>query len=107
MTSGIPPATALARNAVTLSFCHTARSARTTMAILVSNRMQLILPWPQRPVLNAGALSSSENGPVGRDWSTYWRSADEPLEAMHAHFERHVYHRHSHDTYSFGAGRLF
>ncbi len=37
-----------------------------------------------------------------RDWSTYWRSADEPLEAMHAHFERHVYHRHSHETYSFG-----
>lgn len=36
------------------------------------------------------------------DWSRYWRSADEPLEAMHAHFERHVYHRHSHETYSFG-----
>jgi AraC-like DNA-binding protein len=39
---------------------------------------------------------------VAHDWSTYWRSADEPLEAMHAHFERHVYHRHSHETYSFG-----
>jgi AraC-like DNA-binding protein len=39
---------------------------------------------------------------MARDWSTYWRAADEPLEAMHAHFERHVYHRHSHDTYSFG-----
>jgi AraC-like DNA-binding protein len=37
-----------------------------------------------------------------RDWSHYWRSADEPLEAMHAHFERHVYHRHSHETYSLG-----
>ncbi len=37
-----------------------------------------------------------------RDWSRYWRSPDEPLEAMHAHFERHVYHRHSHETYSFG-----
>jgi AraC-like DNA-binding protein len=36
------------------------------------------------------------------DWARYWRAADEPLEAMHAHFERHVYHRHSHDTYSFG-----
>jgi len=36
------------------------------------------------------------------DWSRYWRSAGEPLEAMHAHFQRHVYHRHSHDTYSFG-----
>jgi AraC-like DNA-binding protein len=48
------------------------------------------------------------NGPaagratVSGDWSRYWRSADEPLEAMHAHFREHVYHRHSHDTYSFG-----
>ncbi len=25
-----------------------------------------------------------------------------PLEAMYAHFERHVYHRHSHEGYSFG-----
>jgi len=36
------------------------------------------------------------------DWARYWRAADQPLEAMHAHFERHVYHRHSHDTYSLG-----
>ena len=40
--------------------------------------------------------------PAAGDWSRYWRSADEPLEAMHAHFREHVYHRHSHDTYSFG-----
>jgi AraC-like DNA-binding protein len=39
---------------------------------------------------------------VASDWSRYWRSADKPLEAMHAHFQRHVYHRHSHETYSFG-----
>ncbi len=37
-----------------------------------------------------------------RDWSRYWHSADRPLEAMHAHFESHVYHRHSHESYSFG-----
>lgn len=37
-----------------------------------------------------------------RDWSRYWRSADSPIEAMHAHFARHAYHRHSHETYSFG-----
>ncbi|MFI6597864.1 AraC family transcriptional regulator [Nonomuraea sp. NPDC050536] len=36
------------------------------------------------------------------DWARYWRERERPLEAMHAHFERHVYHRHSHDTYSFG-----
>ena len=41
-------------------------------------------------------------GRVTHDWSRYWRSPDRPLEAMHAHFERHVYHRHSHETYSFG-----
>ena len=39
---------------------------------------------------------------VASDWSRYWRSADGPLEAMHAHFRRHAYHRHSHETYSFG-----
>jgi AraC-like DNA-binding protein len=36
------------------------------------------------------------------EWSRYWRAADKTLEAMHAHFERHVYHRHSHDAYSLG-----
>ncbi|POM23354.1 HTH-type transcriptional repressor of iron proteins A [Actinomadura rubteroloni] len=39
---------------------------------------------------------------MAREWSRYWRAADRPLEAMHAHFERHAYHRHSHETYSFG-----
>ncbi|NBE96906.1 AraC family transcriptional regulator [Nonomuraea sp. KC401] len=39
---------------------------------------------------------------MAQDWSRYWRSPDRPIEAMHAHFERHVYHRHSHETYSFG-----
>jgi AraC-like DNA-binding protein len=42
------------------------------------------------------------NAAATGDWARYWRAADEPLEAMHAHFERHVYHRHSHDTYSLG-----
>ncbi|MDL4774590.1 helix-turn-helix transcriptional regulator [Actinomadura xylanilytica] len=37
-----------------------------------------------------------------REWTRYWRSGDRPLEAMHAHIERHAYHRHSHETYSFG-----
>ena len=36
------------------------------------------------------------------DWATYWRSADGQVETMHAHFRGHVYHRHSHETYSFG-----
>ncbi len=44
---------------------------------------------------------AGDTGTVG-DWARYWRAADRPLEAMHAHFEQHVYHRHSHDTYSFG-----
>jgi AraC-like DNA-binding protein len=39
---------------------------------------------------------------MAEDWSRYWRAADLPLEAMYAHFEQHVYHRHSHDCYSFG-----
>ncbi|MGH3151561.1 MAG: AraC family ligand binding domain-containing protein, partial [Streptosporangiaceae bacterium] len=37
-----------------------------------------------------------------RDWATYWRADGVPVEAMHAHFTSHVYHRHSHESYSFG-----
>ncbi|SEG15872.1 AraC-type DNA-binding protein [Nonomuraea solani] len=37
-----------------------------------------------------------------REWATYWRSAEMPLEAMYASFLRHRYHRHTHETYSFG-----
>jgi AraC-like DNA-binding protein len=36
------------------------------------------------------------------DWARYWRSVSQPIEAMHAHFSGHVYHRHSHESYSFG-----
>ncbi|MEU4097772.1 AraC family transcriptional regulator [Streptomyces sp. NPDC026673] len=35
------------------------------------------------------------------DWARYWRDPARPVEAMHAHFVRHVFHRHSHDAYSF------
>lgn len=40
------------------------------------------------------------------DWAHYWRAPGRELEAMHAHFEQHVYHRHSHETYSFGVTEL-
>jgi AraC-like DNA-binding protein len=36
------------------------------------------------------------------DWARYWRADVVPVEAMHAHFTSHVYHRHSHESYSFG-----
>jgi len=37
-----------------------------------------------------------------QDWARYWRVDGLPVEAMHAHFTAHVYHRHSHESYSFG-----
>jgi AraC-like DNA-binding protein len=40
--------------------------------------------------------------PSSRDWARYWRADGMPVEAMHAHFTSHVYHRHSHESYSFG-----
>jgi AraC-like DNA-binding protein len=47
-----------------------------------------------------------DNGHVRQDrdseWVRFWRSADGQLEAMQAHFRNHTYHRHSHETYSFG-----
>ena len=36
------------------------------------------------------------------DWARYWRADSVPVEAMHAHFTSHVYHRHAHESYSFG-----
>lgn len=43
-----------------------------------------------------------QTGGVSGEWLRYWRCADRPVEAPHARFNRHVYHRHSHETYSFG-----
>ena len=42
------------------------------------------------------------DGPSSSDWAQYWRADGVPVEAMHAHFSSHVYHRHSHESYSFG-----
>src|SRR5262245_58531744 len=36
------------------------------------------------------------------DWARAWRAENVPVEAMHPHFTSHVYHRHSHESYSFG-----
>jgi AraC-like DNA-binding protein len=37
-----------------------------------------------------------------RNWADYWRAPASSIEVMRAHFETHRYHRHSHETYSFG-----
>lgn len=47
---------------------------------------------------NNGIVERHEDG----EWVRYWRSPDGEVEAMHARFRGHVYHRHSHETYSFG-----
>ncbi|HET9141575.1 AraC family ligand binding domain-containing protein, partial [Actinophytocola sp.] len=39
---------------------------------------------------------------MSSEWVRYRRLPDRPVEAMHAHFERHTFDQHSHDTYSFG-----
>lgn len=36
------------------------------------------------------------------DWVRYWRARSLPIEAMHARFTTHVYHRHSRESYSLG-----
>ncbi|MQA11999.1 MAG: helix-turn-helix domain-containing protein [Pseudonocardiaceae bacterium] len=59
------------------------------------------LPPHRAPVLNAGARHNDGVSPGG-DWARYWRAPDRDVEAMHAHFVRHAYDRHSHETYSFG-----
>ena len=52
------------------------------------------------PVLNGGARVSQKA--VTDDWVRYFRTDERPVEAMHAHFTSHVYHRHAHESYSFG-----
>ncbi len=56
---------------------------------------------PARPGGSRRGLAARRGG-ARQDWSRYWRSGNQPIEAMHAHFSGHVYHRHSHDGYSFG-----
>jgi AraC-like DNA-binding protein len=54
--------------------------------------------------LYAGALEADRHVERARrdEWVRYWRLAGGRVEAMHAHFRSHTYHRHSHETYSFG-----
>jgi AraC-like DNA-binding protein len=57
-------------------------------------------PRPPGRQAQGGSPPSGQGG-VG-EWVRYWRSPDERLEAIHARFRGHAYHRHSHETYSFG-----
>lgn len=53
--------------------------------------------------MNAGASRQGTGAvPASKEWSSFQRLADPPVEAMHAHLYRHVYDRHIHETYSFG-----
>src|SRR6516162_4103753 len=99
--SSVPAAMPLARKAVTFSFCHGSRSARTAIAILVSKRtvMRPQCGPPAAPRLERWSAIIED---VAEDWARYWRADSVPVEAMHAHFTSHVYHRHSHESYSFG-----
>jgi AraC-like DNA-binding protein len=54
-----------------------------------------------RTAPGTGTGTGASTGARG-DWARYWRAERQPIEAMHAHFSSHVYHRHSHDSYSFG-----
>jgi AraC-like DNA-binding protein len=42
----------------------------------------------------------NDGAAVSGDWARYYRAGG--VEAMHAHFASHVYHRHAHESYSFG-----
>src|SRR5688500_10944232 len=82
--------TALARNAVTLSPCHCARSSRSRIAILVSNTV----PWWCRvPVLVLYVFHMAQV----RAWKP---AVDGIAEVFHAHFTSHRYPLHTHDTWT-------
>jgi AraC-like DNA-binding protein len=52
--------------------------------------------------LNVGAARRPGAASHSTEWSSYRRVDDPPVEALRAHFDQHVYDRHSHDSYSFG-----
>jgi AraC-like DNA-binding protein len=52
--------------------------------------------------LNACAAGRPGAASRSTEWSSYRRVDDPPVEALRAHFDEHVYDRHSHDSYSFG-----
>jgi AraC-like DNA-binding protein len=78
------------------------------MAILVSNRMSGRMPlaaWlglERKSDIPNGSSRLLPDNVLMPDWARYWRAESAPVEAMHAHFATHVYHRHSHESYSFG-----
>jgi AraC-like DNA-binding protein len=56
----------------------------------------------KRPGVDHTGYVAGDDSRERSDWARYWRAEGQPVEAMHAHFRSHVYHRHSHETYSFG-----
>ena len=54
----------------------------------------------RRPV--GGLRQNRRVDTQAQDWITYWRAPQSSIEVMRAHFVTHRYHRHSHETYSFG-----
>ena len=91
---------------MTFSFCHGCRSARTAMAILVSKRTAMGAGHAPQPGPAAGRRLERWSGIMGlwpgRTGPGTGARTSVPVEAMHAHFTAHVYHRHSHESYSFG-----
>src|SRR5580700_1189215 len=64
MTSSALAAMPLARNAVTFSFCHCSRSARTAMPILVSKRTVINPSFLDGPADGAQVLAEGQRGRV-------------------------------------------
>src|SRR6516164_7644519 len=66
---------------------------------MVLNAGALPEPWPGDGLAIIEVMAATDSA---QDWARYWRADEVPVEAMHAHFTSHVYHRHSHESYSFG-----
>src|SRR6186713_1372528 len=103
MSPGVPPTTPLIKNAVTFSFCHTGKSSRTTIAILVSNiRFSLgatAKSGDTLPVPRPNRIERSCKPPGDR----ISRAPAQPgVERFDAFFTGHAYDPHRHDFYAIG-----
>src|SRR3954452_10737779 len=90
----------LARKAVTLSRCQVSRSSRTSTATLVSNggvRASFTTPSSGRPRAPVLYVPDMEPQPSVRAWSP---AVPGVAEVLHAHFPKHAYPLHTHDTWT-------
>src|SRR5688572_23422951 len=108
MISGFCAAMPLVRNAVTFSFCQTARSSRSTIANLVSNMNanstlgNTTLATSETSISCGGSNDLERSCTQAITDSIKIAPASGGIERIEAHFHGNAFDPHRHDTYALG-----